>query len=93
MSEGALGAATQFQDFMAILRPVLGADGKLTRDELLAALRDEQNSAPEYEEMRARMREFLAKHGDDAFARLVRTDFTVAWTDDGFRMTNETHQE
>lgn len=90
LAEGARGAAVQFQDFTAILKPILDSDGKVTRDELLAALRDQESTTPEAEEMRARMREFLAKHGDEAFARLVRHDFTVEWTEEGFRMTGET---
>ncbi|MEM1249978.1 MAG: hypothetical protein AAGK22_26635 [Acidobacteriota bacterium] len=93
VADGARGAAEQFQDFAAILRPVLGEDGELTRDELLAALRDTENATPEYQQMRVRMREFLAKHGEEAFARWVRNDFTVRWTREGFRMTGETRHE
>ena len=92
VADGAQGAAEQFRDFAAIVEPVLGEDGKLTRDELLAALRDQENATPEYEQMRSRMREFLTKHGDEAFARLVRHDFTVEWTEKGFRLTGRTEQ-
>ena len=93
VADGAQGAAQQFQDFAEIMKPLLGDGRKLTRDEFLAALRDNANSGPEYETMRANMREFLAKHGDEAFARLVRHDFEVEWTPKGFKMTSGVRSE